>query len=64
MHKSLHELEFPPDPTTDYRVSCPCVSEKMYYDMATLTPSFLNESSSFLQVTMAIMKSRTSLKFV
>ena len=23
MHKSLHEFEFRPDPTTDYGVSCP-----------------------------------------
>ena len=23
MHKSLDEFEFWPDPTTDYRVSCP-----------------------------------------
>ena len=23
IHKSLDEFEFPPDPTTDYRVNCP-----------------------------------------
>ena len=28
MHKSLDECEFWPDPTIDYGVSCPLVSEK------------------------------------
>ena len=28
IHKSLDEFEFRPYPTTDYRVSCPCVMKK------------------------------------
>ena len=52
MHESLDEFEFRQDPTTDYGVSCPWVSEKsMYYVVNTLAPSFFIESSSCLQVT-------------
>ena len=58
MHKSLDEFEFRQDPTTDYGVSCPWLSEKsMYNDVNTLAPSFSIESSSFLQVTRTTIKS-------
>ena len=30
MHKSLVELEFLPDPTTDYEVSCSCASSRVH----------------------------------
>ena len=29
MHKSLDELKFWPDPTTDNGVSCPCMSKNL-----------------------------------
>ena len=63
MHESLDELEFWQDPTTDYGVSCPWVSEKsMCYFVNTLAPSFLIESSSLLQVTRTTIKSGLSSK--
>ena len=47
-YKRLAEFIFQPDPITDYRVSCPCVSEKsMINSVTTLAPLFLNGSSSF-----------------
>ena len=33
MHNILDEFEFRPDRTTDYRVSCPWVSEKIPVDL-------------------------------
>ena len=58
MHKSLDEFEFWRDPTSDYGVNCPWASEKsMYIVVNTLAPSFLIESSTFMQVR------RTSSKF-
>ena len=51
MHESLDEFEFGQDPPTDYGVSCPWASEiAMYNVVNTLAPSFLIESSSFMQV--------------
>ena len=50
-----------PTPTP---VICPCASEKLLYNaVSNLAPSFLIGSSSFLQVTMTSITSRTSLKF-
>ena len=60
MHESLDEFKFRPDNTTNYRVICPCVSEKlMYYVVNTLVPSFSTGSSSFLQVMRTTIKSLT-----
>ena len=51
MHNSLGEFEFLQDPTTDYGVSFPLVSEKSMSNVVnTLAPSILIESSAFLQV--------------
>ena len=61
MHKSLDEFEFRPDTTADSRVICP---EKLLYNVvSTLAPSFLIESSSYLQVTRTSITSRMSSKF-
>ena len=58
MHESLGEFRFRQDPTTEYGVSCPWASEKSMYNVVdTLAPSFLIESSSFLQVTRTTIKS-------
>ena len=47
----LDELEFRPDPTSDCVVSCPLVFEKsIFCIVATLAPSILIGSSSFLEV--------------
>ena len=52
MHESLDEVKFRPDTDTNTRVICPCASEKLLYNVVTtLAPSFLIESSSYLQVT-------------
>ena len=52
MDKYLNEFEFLPDPTIDYGYICPSTFEKFIYNLvATLVPSFLIGSSSFLQVT-------------
>ena len=51
MHESLDEFKFWPDTTTNYRVICPCASEKLTYNVVnTLAPLFLIGSSSYLQV--------------
>ena len=64
MHISMDEIKFQPDPTTEYRVTCPLASEKSIYNaMNTLAPSFLIVSSSFLQVTRKTVKSWISSKF-
>ena len=67
MHKISDEFEFPPDRTTDYRVSCPWASKKFPIDLqwenavSMLARSFLIESSSKLLVTRTGIKARTSL---
>ena len=59
MHGSLDEFEFRPDTTT-----CPWASEELMYNVVnTLAPSFLNESSLFLQVMRPTITSRMSSKF-
>ena len=64
MHESLYEFEFRPDITTNSRVICPCVFEKLMYNVVnTLAPSFLTGSSSFLQVARTTIKAWTSSKF-
>ena len=64
MHKSLDELKFQPDTTTDSRVICPWASEKsMYFVVNTLAPSFLIGSSLYLQVRRTTIISRTSSNF-
>ena len=63
MHKRLDEFKFRPDTTTNSRVICPCASEKLMYNVSTLSPSFLIRSSSFLQVTRTTITSWTTLKF-
>ena len=46
------EFEFQPDPTADCRVSCPFVFEKsIFCIVASLAPSILIGSSSFLEET-------------
>ena len=58
MHGSLDEFKFRPDTTANSRDICPCASEKLMYNVVnTLAPSFLNGSSSFLQVTKTTIKS-------
>ena len=52
MHESLDEFKFRSDTTYDFRVICPCTSEKLTYNVVnTLAPLFLIRSSSYLQVT-------------
>ena len=64
MHKSLDEFEFRRDPTSDYGLSCPWASEKsMYIVVNTLAPSFLIESSTFMQVRRTTILSWTTSKF-
>ena len=63
MHESLIEFKFRPDTTTDSRVICTCVSEKLTYNVVkTLAPLFLIGSSSYLQVTRTFIISRKSSK--
>ena len=64
MHESLYEFKFRPDTATNSRVICPCVSEKLMYNVVnTPAPLFLIRSSSFLQVRRTTIKSRPSSKF-
>ena len=64
MHKSFDEVEFQPDQTVDYGVTCLRVSEKSMYNIVnTLAFSFLIGSSSFLQVTRTTINSQMSSKF-
>ena len=64
MHESLDEFKFWPDTTTDYRVICPCASEKLTYNVVnTLAPLFLIGSSSYLQVMRTSILSQRSSKF-
>ena len=47
VHESLDDLKFRPDTTSDFRVICPCASEKLMFNVvSTLAPSFLIGSSS------------------
>ena len=49
IHKWSNEIKFLPDPNIVYGVTCPRMSEKLTYNLvATLAPSFLIGSSSFL----------------
>ena len=60
----MDEFKFRPDTTTNTRVTCPCMSEKLMYNVVnTLAPLFLIGSSSFLQVRRTTIKSWTSSKF-
>ena len=64
MHEILDEFKFRPNTTTDSRVTCPCASEKLTYNVVnTLAPLFLIGSSSYLQVMRTSITSRTSSKF-
>ena len=64
MHESLDEFEFWQDPTTDYGVSCSWAPEKPMYNVVnTLAPSFLIESSSFMQVRRTTIISQMNSKF-
>ena len=57
-----HEFEFRPDPFSDCRVSCPLVFENsIFCIVATLAPSILIGSSSFLEATRIIITSWMSL---
>ena len=61
MHESLNEFKFRPDTTTNSRVICPCMSEKLMYNVVnTLAPTFLIGSSSFFQVERTTFKSGQS----
>ena len=64
MHESLDEFKFRPDTYTNTRVTCPCASEKLLYNVVTtLAPLILIGSSSYLQATRTSITSRTSSKF-
>ena len=64
MHESLDEFKFRSDTATNSRVSCPCASEKLMYNVVnTPAPLFLIRSSSCLQARRTIIKSRPSSKF-
>ena len=64
MHESLDEFKFRPAIDTNTRVTGPCASERLLYNVVTtLAPSFLIGSSSYLQVTRTSITSRTSSKF-
>ena len=64
MHESLDEFQFRLDTTTDSRVICPWAPEKSMYNVVnTIAPSFLIESSLFLQIRRATIISRTSSNF-
>ena len=57
----MHEFKFRRDSTTNFRVICPCVSEKLMYNvMNTLAPTFSIESSTLFQVTRKPLKSGQS----
>ena len=63
MHNILDEFEFRPDQTTDYRVSCPCASEKNSHRLImgktkviTFSRLFLIGSFSYLQVVRTYIK--------
>ena len=61
IHKSLDEFKFQPDTSTNSRVICPCVSEKLMFNVVNnLAPTFSIGSSSFIQVTKTTSKSGQS----
>ena len=61
MHDSLDEVKFRPDTTTNSTVICPCVFEKLMYNVVnTLAPTFLIGSSPIFQVTRTTLKSGQS----
>ena len=63
-HKSSDEFELRQDSIDDFRVICPRASEKsMNCVVITLAPSFLIESSSFLQATRKPKISQIGSKF-
>ena len=62
MHESLDEFKIRPDTAYNSRVICPCMSEKLMYNVVnTLAPLFLI-GSSFFQVRRTTIKSQLSLK--
>ena len=64
MHESLDEFKYRPDTTTNFRVICPCASEKLMYNVVnTLAPLFLIGSASYWQVTRTFITYRMSSKF-
>ena len=64
MHESFDEIKYRPDTTTNSRVICPCMSEKLMYNVVnTLAPTFLIGSSSFFQVRRTTNKSGQSSNF-
>ena len=49
MHESLKELKFRPDTTTNFRVICPCVSEKLLYNVVkTIISAFIFDRIFFI----------------
>ena len=57
-------MEFQPDPTLDCGISCPLVFEKIIFSvLATVAPSILIGSSSFVEVTRTFITSRMSSNF-
>ena len=59
--KAWMSLNFSQIPTPNSRVICPCTSEKLMYNVVnTLVHTFSIQSSSFLQVTRTINKSKQS----
>ena len=60
----MDEFEIRPNPTTDCGVSCPWASENLMFNVVnTLALSFVNGSSSFLQVTRTTIIYRRFSKF-
>ena len=57
MHESFNEFKFRPDTTTNIRAICPCMSEKLMFNVA---PTFLIGSSSFFQILRTTLKSGQS----
>ena len=55
MHKSLKELEFEPDPITDFGVTCPLASEKVA-QMAKIP--HLRNSNTFRFLYMCLLPAR------
>ena len=64
MHKCSNEFEFLPDPNIVYGLTCPGMPEKLTYNLvATLAPSFLIGSSSFLHEIRTTTKAGMSCNF-
>ena len=61
MYNSLDEFKFRLDTTSYSRVICPCVSEKLMYNVVNnLAPTFSIGSSLFFQVTRTTLRSGQS----